>query len=1256
MHVISWNVNGLNGQIKRTACLDLLRRQHVDVAFIQESHLRTIDVRRFSNKHYHVAASASLDIKTRGSLVVLRRNLPITVLGQFGSEDGRISYIKTIISGRKFAFISVYAPSQYEPEFFPRLTEVLLHLQDFSLILGADMNCYANVILDKSTQRSTATQLQASKDFQKFLSTLSLTDLYRSINPTSKQYTFYSARHQSFSRIDYILTSATSLSEIHDVVIEPCSLSDHNIVAARFTLLGTPPRAPRWRFNVSLLKNDDFCTFLKEKLNFFIDVNAGSVDDPRFLWDAIKGCIRDSSISFSSHLNKSRLKKITELENALAELEVQQQSTYSDAVQGRIAVTKTELNSLLRRRAEFLMHRTRRTYYFNGARPSHLLALRLKSHEKYSNITAIETPSRTLSNPIDINSEFKSFYSSLYKSEISLDRQACADFFQDLNLPSLSDNESESLNTPISLEELRKALVNMKKGKSPGWDGIPPELYLTFWDILGRPLLDMINMAIDKGAFNSSTNTAIITVLPKPNKDPTKCGNYRPLSLLNGDVKLYAKVLATRLEIHLTKLIHNDQTGFIRTRLASDNVRRLLHIIHASSSIDSPCSVLSLDAEKAFDRLEWECLWTTLDRFGLGLHYINMVKVLYANPSAMVCTGHVCSAQFPILRGTRQGCPLSPLLFALSLEPLAQKIRLHPSVHSITFCNTEHRISLYADDILLYVGSAGSSIPHLFSSFDMFSSLSGYKINWNKSALMHLNSAAHQVPLPSHIPVVKSFKYLGIQIFPSTSSIAIKNFQGIYSQIERDFERWSNLPNSLQARIAIIKMDILPRVNFYSSMIPLAPPLGYWDRLQSLVSKFIWKGKRPRIKLTTLQRDKNQGGLALPDFKIYSWSYVLRPLSTWFDPSSAVSWRPVEENIALPHRLQDLVYANIPLKKAKLRLGPVISFLLASYRTAMRHVGADHKWHNHTPIFNNFSLLTGNMPFSFPHWKNRGVNILKDLFNVHGLRAFNDLQVEFGLPGSSFFFYMQLRSAMRAYGVPWGVALPTHPLRKLLASIGPTRGMVSKLYKFLSGPYKSLPVEGIWNRDLNEVNDREICWDTVWKNLSGTSKNPNHQLIHYKYVNRMYLTPRRRYAMKIATSPNCDLCPLNVQGSFLHVYWECPGVVGFWKEISLTLSDILKIKIPVSPALLLLNDDSSLILSLQHRRILWAGLTAAKKMLALRWQPPHSLAWQQWANSFLEIVLMEWSVARMHGANHKTLQGWEAAHKLVKERVQHGRS
>lgn len=91
-------------------------------------------------------------------------------------------------------------------------------------------------------------------------------------------------------------------------------------------------------------------------------------------------------------------------------------------------------------------------------------------------------------------------------------------------------------------------------------------------------------------------------------------------------------------------------------------------------------------------------------------------------------------------------------------------------------------------------------------------------------------------------------------------------------------------------------MDILPRVNFYSSMIPLAPPLGYWDKHQSLISKFIWKGKRPRLKLTTLQRDKTQGGDGGGASSAkFSNLFLLDPIFTWFNPCSSVSWRPIEE-------------------------------------------------------------------------------------------------------------------------------------------------------------------------------------------------------------------------------------------------------------------------------------------------------------------------------------------------------------------------
>lgn len=170
-------------------------------------------------------------------------------------------------------------------------------------------------------------------------------------------------------------------------------------------------------------------------------------------------------------------------------------------------------------------------------------------------------------------------------------------------------------------------------------------------------------------------NTALLSLLLKKGKDPTECTSYRPLSLLNTDVKIYAKVLARRLQSHMTDLVHSDQTGFIKSRLAADNVRRLLHIIDGAQNLPSPAAVLSLDAMKAFDRLEWPFLWLVLGAMSFGAPFIDMVKVLYKNPTAMVLTGKVCSPSFAISRGSRQGYPLSPLLFALSLEPLAQTIR-----------------------------------------------------------------------------------------------------------------------------------------------------------------------------------------------------------------------------------------------------------------------------------------------------------------------------------------------------------------------------------------------------------------------------------------------------------------------------------------------------------------------------------------------------------------------------------------------------
>lgn len=115
----------------------------------------------------------------------------------------------------------------------------------------------------------------------------------------------------------------------------------------------------------------------------------------------------------------------------------------------------------------------------------------------------------------------------------------------------------------------------------------------------------MILFTVENGSFIDDANSAIIAVIPKPNKDHMQCSNYRPLSILNSVIKVYAHVLANHIESYMTKLVHHDQTGFIKT---SDNIRHLLHVIHAATDIASPCAILSLDAEKAFDQLEWDYL------------------------------------------------------------------------------------------------------------------------------------------------------------------------------------------------------------------------------------------------------------------------------------------------------------------------------------------------------------------------------------------------------------------------------------------------------------------------------------------------------------------------------------------------------------------------------------------------------------------------------------------------------------------------
>lgn len=198
-------------------------------------------------------------------------------------------------------------------------------------------------------------------------------------------------------------------------------------------------------------------------------------------------------------------------------------------------------------------------------------------------------------------------------------------------------------------------------------------------------------------------------------------------------------------------------------------------------STKHPELIVSLDAEKALDCVEWPYLFSVLNKFGFGSNFITRIKILYSLPMSSVRTNNTISKYFPLHRGTRQGCPLSPLLFNLAIEPIAVALRADPEVKGNSRGNTIHKVSLYADDLLLYITDPETSIPRALELLGCFGCLSGYRLNLSKSILFPINQLARDSGY-STLPFKtehSSFTYLGIKITKTFKDLFKHNFASL---------------------------------------------------------------------------------------------------------------------------------------------------------------------------------------------------------------------------------------------------------------------------------------------------------------------------------------------------------------------------------------------------------------------------------------------------------------------------------------------